>query len=153
MDKKTRTIIIVGCIVTFLVIPAVTALILSRLYQKPQDQTQQAKTNPTQNSPTLPKRSNDELTSAITNKNPDLVSDGKPTFTLVNASNPLPGWYVVTIRDLSDVDGTNPAKLLIQDTGNNETGLNVLLGPGTAFPAEVTDPLGIPGPVVKELNT
>lgn len=145
MDRKTRTILIIGSIVTFVIVPAVTMFVVSYFSQKPQEQTTSVSTSSTD-------RSNDDFIAVITSKNSDLVSDNKPTFSIMDVVKPQNGWYIVTIRDSSDTNGTNPAKILFQDTGNTKPGLSILLGPGTSFPSDVTEPLGIPEAVLKELN-
>jgi hypothetical protein len=147
MDKKTRTIIIVGCIVTFIIVPAVTIFILSKnnTKQQPKDTSKVDNSKKTQ----LPNRSNDELLKAIANnKSDELTDNGTPIFAIKSVSKPVTGWYVVTIRLLDDPQGTNPAKMLLQDTGS----LSVLLGPGTSFPSETTESIGVPDVVAQELN-
>jgi hypothetical protein len=148
MDKKTRTIIIIGCIVTFVIVPAVTIFLLSKnnaTKQQPKDMSKVDNSSKTK----LPDRSNDELLKIIADtKSDELTDNGKPIFGIKSVSQPAAGWYVVTIHLLDDPQGTNPAKMLVQDTGS----LAVLLGPGTSFPSETTESIGVPDVVAKELN-
>jgi hypothetical protein len=139
MDKKTHKIIIIGSIITFIIVPIAATLILSNIYQKDSDKTI------TQ----LIDRTDKELLAAITSSRPELISGTSPTITIVSAKKPETGWYVVTIRQNDDIEGMNPATVVLQDDGKR---LNVLLGPGTEFPSEITSPLGIPINVLKELN-
>ena len=149
MDKKTRAIIIVGCIITFIVVPAVTIYILSnnQAKQQPKDTSKTDNSKKTQ----LPNRSDSELAKAIAdNKSDELTDNGTPIFAIKSVARPATGWYVVTIRLLDDPQGTNPAKMLLQDDA--DSGLTVLLGPGTSFPNETTESIGVPDVVAKELN-
>ncbi len=140
MDKTTRNIIIAGSIITFIVIPIIATFILSRTNQ-PQD-VEQDSTSVTE----LKDRSNDELHEAIEAQSPELADF---PFVITKATQPQKGWYVVTIRAEDDPSGQNPARLLLQDTNN---GLSLLLGPGTSFDANATDPVGVPDNVAEELN-
>jgi hypothetical protein len=139
MDKYTRKIIIIGSIITFIIVPIAATLLLSQLYRNDSGEATEVVAN----------RSNKELLTAITSANPDFIVDNTPTIIIVSVTKPQNSWYVVTIRDNSDTEGTNPAKILLHDDGKK---LKVLLGPGTEFPADVTAPLGIPSNVLKELN-
>ncbi len=141
MDKKTRTVIIIGSIITFIIVPIAAGLIFSALQHPQQNPTTQPLTN----------RSAEEIQTAIIQKNSDLSDNNKPTFAIAKTSNPQPGWYIITIRANDDPEGLNPAKLLLYDTGGKD-GLKVLLGPGTSFTNDVTEPLGIPTSIVEELN-
>lgn len=141
MDKKTRTTIIIGLIVTFLIVPVATWFVLS---QQNGDQIR-----PTQTQPEA--RSNEEITDAIIQSNQDLSTNDSPTFTISDVKTPQTGWYIVTIHTNDDPEGRNPAKVLLYDYGQNG-GLRVMLGPGTSFPQDVTQPLGIPDAIAKELN-
>jgi hypothetical protein len=143
MDKKTRNLIIIGSIVTFIVVPVAATLLLSRS-QQPQD-TDTAP--PTSDVANLPNRSNDELAAAIKDQSDALA---EVPFVVVDVKKPQKGWYIVIIRNQDDPDGLNPAKVLLQDT---TAGLSVLLGPGTAFPAESTQSIGVPDDVARELNS
>ena len=147
MDKRTRLVIIIGCIVTFIIVPAVTLFILTK-----NDTNQRAKNASkvdTSKQTQLPNRSTEELTSAIANSESSLTEGGKPTFAISTVTKPTAGWYVVTIHLLNDPEGTNPAKMLVQDDGDR---LSVLLGPGTSFPTETTQSIGVPDVVAEELN-
>jgi hypothetical protein len=148
MDKKTRTIIIIGCIVTFVIVPAVTVFLLSNNTTKQQTKdTSKVDESPKKQ---LPNRSDSELLKAIAdNKSDELTDNGTPIFGIKSVARPIAGWYVVTIHLLDDPQGTNPAKMLLQDDGDN---LSVLLGPGTSFPSETTESIGVPDVVAKELN-
>lgn len=141
MDKKTRTTIIIGLIVTFLIVPLVTWFVLS---QQNGDHSQ-----PTQTQPEA--RSNEEITDAIIESNQGLSADNGPIFTISDVKIPQTGWYIVTIHTNDDPEGRNPAKVLLYDYGQNG-GLRVMLGPGTSFPQDVTQPLGIPDAITRELN-
>lgn len=142
MDKKTRTIIIIGLTVTFLIVPVVTWFVLS---QQNSDQSQPPQTQPEE-------RSNDEITDAIIQSNQGLSTDDGPIFAISDVKIPQTGWYIVTIHTNDDPEGHNPAKVLLYDYGQNG-GLRVMLGPGTSFPQDVTQPLGIPDAIARELNT
>jgi hypothetical protein len=146
MDKKIRNTIIGGVIISFIIVPAVTIFTLSIVNPKPTE----VDTTPDRKI-TVSNRSNDELSAAIVDQQSSLVSDGQPIFAIVKVDKPQTSWYIVTIRGLEDTEASNPAKVLLQDNGS-EIGLKVLLGPGTQFPSDVTQPLGIPDPVVEELN-
>lgn len=145
MDKKTRIIIIVGSIITFVIVPIVTALIISQ-NQQPVDDDRAVVENPQQ----LPERSNDDLAKAINDQSQELKSeDGNYTFVILNVKQPEKGWYVVTIRAADDTsENPNTALVVLQDTGH----LQLLLGPGTSFSQELTQSLGIPDTVARELN-
>lgn len=140
MDKNTRLIIIIGSIVTFIIVPVVATLLLSNT-SRPQD-TEQDSTSITE----LKDRSNDELHKAIKEQSPELA---EVPFVIAKSTQPQKGWYVVTIRAEDDPEGQNPARLLLQDTNN---GLSLLLGPGTSFEENATDPVGVPDNVAEELN-
>lgn len=146
MDKKTRTIIIVGSIITFLIVPVVATLIFSQA-TKPADDSADVTTPP------LKSRSNDELARAIAADQPDNLTDenGEPNFVISKVNNPQEGWYIATMHFKYDTEASNPAKTLLYDQGEG-AGLKVIVGPGTSFPAEVTEPLGIPETIAKELN-
>lgn len=146
MNSKTRLTIIIGCIITFVVVPVVAVLIFSSLQPKPVD-------NSRKDVSVLPDKSNQELLDAILLNNPELKSDQGPTIAIMNVAKPEKGWYVVTIRQIDDTAGDNPAKVLLFDSGVGSNSLRVLLGPGTDFPVETTRPLGIPQKVLTELNT
>ena len=143
MDKKTRNLLIIGSIITFVVVPIAAYLLLNRSSQ-PSDS---GVTPPTSDVANLPDRSSDDLKKAIKDQSSEL---GEVDFVITNVKKPQKGWYVVTIHTVDDPEGLNPAKLLLQDT---TAGLNVLMGPGTDFPAEDTQAIGVPDNVAKELNS
>ncbi len=142
MDKKTRLVIIIGSIITFIIVPVAAGLLFSTL-QRPKAPTLQ---------PILVERSSGEIKAAIIKSQPDLADNNTPIFSITKTSRPQPEWYIITIRNNDDPEGSNPAKVLLFDSGGTD-GLNVLLGPGTSFPSDVTEPLKIPEPIVKELNS
>jgi hypothetical protein len=144
MDKKTR-IIIIGSIVTFIFTLFIATFIFSHSHQNPSQSV-------VKSLPMLPKRSDTELLNAITSSNPSFIQGTQPTIAIVSVAKPQIGWYVVTLRQTSDPTGGNPAKMLVHDLGSN-TGLEVLLGPGTDFPSDVTNPLHLPPSVLSELNS
>lgn len=141
MQKKTRTIIIIGSIVVLI---ALIAGVSFAIYQTNQPTTTVEVS--------LKDRTNDELSSAITTNRPELINSGKPTFVIVDVKKPQTGWYIVTVRDQADTEGTNPAKLLLHSLGNGSNDLKVLIGPGTSFPNEDLQAWDVPGPVAEELN-
>lgn len=143
MDKKTRNLIIIGSIITFVIVPIAAYLILNRGSQPTSTDTTPA----TSDVANLPNRPNDELAAAIKKQSPDLA---EVPFVITDVKKPQKGWYIVIIRNQDDPDGLNPAKLLLQDT---TAGLSVLLGPGTEFPAESTQSIGVPDDVARELNS
>ena len=140
MNRK-RTIIFSACLILFLGV--ITILYFtSTNKEEPVLQTTSEK---------LPTRTTTNLSTAITQQSTNLANDGKPVFTIDNVARPQDGWYVVTMYLQSDIEKTNPAKILLQDMGGKE-GLRVIIGPGTAFPPEETQAYNIPGPVATELN-
>lgn len=143
MDKKTRTLLIIGSIITFIVVPITATLILSQVNKQPEDPA--IVSNPEQ----LPERSQDELKKAITDQSTELSGENAVAFTITNVKQPEKGWYVVTIRTDDDPEGLNPAKVLLQDVGGR---INLLLGPGTSFSTETTQQVGVPDAVAQELN-
>lgn len=135
MDKNTRSLIIIGSILTFIIIPVSAWIILSQTNKTPKgDAPSTAVTE-------LKDRSNDELLTAMKEQSGELKDIN---FTITTVKRPQKGWYVITIES----DG-NPGRMLLQDTNN---GLAVLLGPGTFFDTDATDPVGVPDAVVEELN-
>jgi hypothetical protein len=145
MDKRTRTIVIIGCIVTFIIVPLGAIWIFSSLQPKTENVTKEDVS-------TLPDKTDKELLDAMVSNDPTLVTGGKPNIAIINVVKPEKGWYIVNVRQLDDIDGENPAKVLLQDTGTSSHSLSTLLGPGTDFPEETTQSLGIPDSVMKELN-
>ena len=142
--KHTRLIIIIGCIVTFIIVPSVTYYILT-----PKDTSGSTKNVPAKD---LPDRSQSDISTAITNKVPELMdNDGKPTFTITKMERLQKAWYVIFLRTNDDTTNSNPFKALVYDGGSKD-GLSVLLGPGSAFPEDEALKLGIPSEIVKELN-
>lgn len=141
--KNTRLIIIIGCIVTFIIVPAIAYFALM-----PKD-TSGGTNIAAQN---LPDRSHADISTAITNKVPELMDDNsKPTFTITKVVRLEKVWYVVYLRTNDDTSNSNPFKALIYDNGSKE-GLSVLLGPGSAFPEDETQQIGVPSSIAKELN-
>lgn len=141
--KYTRLIIIIGCIITFIIVPAAAYFTFA-----PKN------TGSMQNIPAkdLPNRSQSDISTAITNKMPELMdSDSKPTFTITKVERLEKVWYVVFLRTNDDVSNSNPFKALLYDNGSKE-GLSVLLGPGTAFPENESQQIGVPSSIAKELN-
>jgi hypothetical protein len=116
--------------------------VLSNLNQKP-------KTVTSENN-MLPNRSNSDLIAVVIKDVPSMGIDGKPTFVIGDTKKLHNVWYVLTIYTNEDTAKTNPGKILIHDSGNN--GLAVILGPGSSFPNDETQPLGIPDDVAAELN-
>lgn len=143
MDTTTKRILIIGSIITFIIVPVAAYLILNRTNQQADTGTAPA----TSDVANLPARSDDELATAIKDQS-DALSE--VPFVVMQVKKPQKGWYVVIIRNQDDPDGQNPAKVLLQDT---TAGLSVLLGPGTAFPSESTQSIGVPDDVAKELNS
>ena len=150
MDRKTLTIIIVGCIITFLIVPIATLLIVEHFSKQPASNNGNSSQTSSNNNTIPSNRSNDEITAVIVAKHPELSSDNGPIFVIMNVTKPALGWYVVKVRMQDDAEGTNSARILLQDTP--QKGLQMLLGPGTSFPDDVTQPLGIPTVVSQELN-
>lgn len=146
MDKRTRITIIVGSIITFIVVPIVAALIFSASQPKTEKIVKEDVS-------TLPDKTDKELLDAMVANDPSLSTDGKPNIAIINVIKPEKGWYVVNIRQIDDVSGENPAKILLHDTGIGTQSLSTLLGPGTDFPQETTQSLGVPDSVMKELNS
>jgi hypothetical protein len=145
MDKTTRTLLIIGSIITFVIVPVAATLIFSALNQPAPSNDPQT----TADLPSLPERSQEELADALAEQSPELIDgDGNRIFAIFDIQHPEPGWYIVKIRNLDDPDATNPAKVLVQDTGI----LLVLLGPGTTFPIESTRSIGVPDAIAEELN-
>ncbi|BCZ21355.1 hypothetical protein MTY59_12100 [Mycobacterium senriense] len=62
-------------------------------------------------------------------------SDGRPRFHITSSTEPEPGWYVVKLK-LDDVDTEEGTVVLQQRQGSSDKQLNVIAGPGTAFPNE-----------------
>jgi hypothetical protein len=150
MDKKTRAIIIIGCIVTFIVVPAVTVFLLSK--NQPAEPSKNAPNSDDSSNTKLPDRSNAELAKAIATQKTDLTDNGEPIFAIKAVARPITAWYIVTIHLIDDPEGNNPAKMLLHDSGDKSGGLRVLLGPGTSFPEESTETIGVPDVVARELN-
>jgi hypothetical protein len=146
MDKKTRTTIIIGGILTFIIVPLVTAFIFSQMQPKPTPPVVKKDVS------VLPDKTDKELLDVITTTDPSLTSNGEPSIAIMSTAIPEKGWYVVTVRQIDDVDGENPAKILLHDSGAGSNSVSVLLGPGTDFPDETTQSLGIPDKVLAELN-
>lgn len=146
MDKKTRTLIIIGGIVTFVIVPVVATLIFSQA-NKPADDSADQISKP------LAERSNEELTEAVAQAQPDNLTDenGNPNFVISDVKKPQAGWYIVKMHFKYDTEGLNPAKALLYDYGQ-DAGLKLMIGPGTSFTSEETEPLGIPDAITKELN-
>jgi hypothetical protein len=145
MDKRTRTIIIIGSIATFIIVPLAAIWIFSSLQPKVVTVTKEDVS-------TLPDKTDKELLDAIVTNDPSLASDGKPNIAIISTIKPEKGWYVVNVRQIDDINGDNPAKVLLHDTGIGTQSLSTLLGPGTDFPEETTQSLGIPDSVMEELN-
>lgn len=139
--NKTRITIITVCVVLLLGALAAIYFINSN---KTSDTSQTTST-------ALPSRTTAEISAAITKQATELSDNGRPTFIIDNIVKPQEGWYVVTMYLKDDAAKTNPAKILLQDLGGGK-GLQVIMGPGTAFPAEETQAYDIPGPVARELN-
>lgn len=59
--------------------------------------------------------------------------NGQPTFGIISVKNPLPGWYVVTVRVQN---AGEPGKVILQQTDNPNNPLTVVSGPATSFPPE-----------------
>jgi hypothetical protein len=59
-------------------------------------------------------------------------SDGSPRFHITSSTEPEPGWYVVKFK-LDDVE-TEEGTVVLQQQGSSDKQLNVIAGPGTAFP-------------------
>ena len=145
-NSKTRKLIIIGCIVSFLVVPILTVLILSRLH-KPA-----AEPAPASTVERLAPKSNGDLTAAIVHRIPSLKSGNDPIFVIVNAVTPQKNWYVITIRHKDDPSGNNLAKVLLKDCGGS-LGLVALLGPDIQFNPTVMQANAIPDVVATEMNT
>lgn len=143
MDKSNRTLVIIGIIVAFVVVPVATWLVLSQLNTTSEQPAQPQ---------TLAERTDGEILDAIVQSNENLSSDGQATFAISKISKPQTGWYIATIHTKDDPEGRNSAKVLLYDYGQNG-GLRVMLGPGTSFPKDVTQPLGIPDSIAEELNS
>jgi|GEM_PF-3296926 len=144
MDKNTRRTIIIGSIVVLLIVPVVTVLLISKTQKDTSSSTSQQQTAPTD-------RSNADLTTAILKGTSDLSnSDGKPNFTIASVKKPSKGWYVLTLYTLSDTEKTNPAKVLLYDSGRD--GLMFIMGPGTSFSEDQIQAKGVPTIVAQELN-
>jgi hypothetical protein len=143
MDRSNRTLIIIGIVVAFVVVPVATWIVLSQLNTTNEQ--------PQQSQP-LEERTNQEIVSAIVQSSPNLSNNGDATFAISNVAQPQSGWYIATIHTNDDPEGRNPAKVLLYDYAQNG-GLKVLLGPGTSFPKDVTQPLGIPDSIAQELNS
>lgn len=135
MDKNTRLIVITGSVLTFIIIPVVAWVMLSQSNQSASSETDSTAITE------LKDRSNEELLDAIKKQSGELADI---TFTVTEVTQPQKGWYVVTIES-----NGNPGRMLVQDTNN---GLAVLLGPGTYFDSNATDPVGVPDTVAEELN-
>jgi hypothetical protein len=145
MEKQTKQLIIIGTIITFIIVPVVATLIITKMSPAPDTSIPVVETP-------LAVRSNDELKQAIQADKPELTADNKPTFMISNSKNPQRGWYIVTIHLTDDPEGTNPARILMYDYGK-DGGIQIVLGPGTDFSPETTEARGIPDAVAKELNS
>jgi len=142
MNRK-RLIIIATC--TVLLVGALVAYYFINQANQAKQQSQEESSIPAN-------RSNNELTLAIAAQAPELADNGQPVFVIDSVKKPLAGWYIVTMYQKDDPGKTNPARILLQDRGSNKGGLQVVMGPGTAFPDEETKAYGIPEPVAKELD-
>jgi hypothetical protein len=144
MNTSTKRIIIIGLIVCFVIVPVGLSLWLSWQH-KSADQSTASTHNP-------PKRSDDELMTAITSSLPAYTDDsGHSTIDIVSSSRPAPNWYIVKIIQKGD-SSDNYAKVLLNDPYTSASGLRVVLGPGTSFSSDDTAGKGIPDVVLKELN-
>lgn len=141
MDRK-RLLIIVSCVA--LLVLGLVAYYFINAANQPKAATESSSSIPEN-------RSTNELTLAIAAQAAELAENGQPIFTIDSVKKPLASWYVVTMYLKDDPQKTNPAKILLQDHGSNG-GLEVVLGPGTAFPSEETQAYDIPQPVAEELN-
>lgn len=73
---------------------------------------------------------NKKISDTIIKKTPALaLKDGTPTFTIIKYKEPLPGWYIATIRNNNTA--TEDARVILRGsmTGN----LTIFAGPGTYF--------------------
>lgn len=69
----------------------------------------------------------------ILKANPYLAdTNGQPSFGITKVVNPLPGWFVVTLKK----SGIEPAKVILQQTNNPANPLTIVAGPGTSFPPQ-----------------
>lgn len=141
MDNKKRNLIIVVSIIIFVVVP-IAIYIVASLTNKPTPEPDNSVGN---------QRTEQEITSTIAANKPELVVDDKPVFAIERVERVEQRWYIVTIRNNDDPEGLNAAKVLLYDGGKSD-GLSLVLGPGTSFPAEVTQAYDLPGPVAEELN-
>lgn len=145
MDKSTKRIIVIGCLVCFVVLPL--GISLWAVYSS------QHQAAPQVTTVTPPQRTDTELLSAITTSLPAYVdSNGKPLITIIKTTHPQPNWYIVTMKLISD-SSDNYAKVLINDPYTSDKGLHVILGPGTSFSSDDTAGKGVPDSVLKELNS
>ncbi|MDB5183741.1 MAG: hypothetical protein JWO07_422 [Candidatus Saccharibacteria bacterium] len=71
-------------------------------------------------------------------------ADGQVRFGITDIKEPLPGWFVVTVTKT----GTEPNKVIFQQTGNANSPLTVVAGPGTDFPPQY---ISLPDAVRKAL--
>ena len=81
--------------------------------------------------------SDEMITTVITRDNPGLV-DSKtniPNFTITSSSQPLPGWYVASIRNTAVT--TSDARVVMRSINNK---LVIIAGPGTGLTADKSLP-------------
>jgi cytoskeletal protein RodZ len=69
--------------------------------------------------------------------------NGQASFGITNTQNPIPGWYIVTIKSGS----LEPAKVILHQTNDSTNPLAIIAGPGTYFP----DSIALPDAVRKAL--
>lgn len=82
-----------------------------------------------ENDAIAPEVANKKISDAIIKKTPALASNGIPNFTIIKYKEPLPGWYIATVRNNSTT--TEDARVILK--GSISGNLTVFAGPGTYF--------------------
>jgi hypothetical protein len=139
MNRSTKVIIVAGVVICFILIP-LGLYVMSEQNKTHQDNSLVAE----------PTRTKEDLLSATARALPDYSENGKPTFEIVSYKNPIPRWYVVTIKMIGDTTN-NYAKVLLYDSTETKD-LSLMLGPGTAFNQEELAGKGIPSSLIEDLN-
>jgi len=153
MEGKQKTIIVcISLLFTVLVGWAVWSALTRQdpqpLEKQPETATQDTSEKPdTNEDTTMPEdsttlepgeRPSDEMiTTVIIRDNPSLV-DSKtsiPNFTITSSSQPLPGWYVASIRNTAVT--TSDARVVMRSINNK---LVIIAGPGTGLAADKSLP-------------
>lgn len=101
-----------------------------------------ANTQPSTNPQAAPTQ--DNFYSLITqSKGVAADANGHVSFGILKTQNPLPGWYIVTIKS----GNLEPAKVIFHQTNDANNPLAIVAGPGTYFP----DSISLPDAVRKAL--